>query len=89
MPAPLSALAHNVLVWARSWLAPHSPRQGRLGVARWVRDVLGVSGIVEFDATGAVQRIWLNAAHPLARDLVRALTALLAPQQVAVILGEI
>ncbi|HEX9923536.1 MAG TPA: hypothetical protein VGD99_12840 [Anaerolineae bacterium] len=35
----LEALAHNVLVWARQWLAPRCPKIARLGIKRLVRDV--------------------------------------------------
>jgi hypothetical protein len=92
MLVQLSALAHNVLLWARSWLAVQCPRLARLGLLRFVRDVLGVSGQVVCgpeELVQSVQSIVLNPGHPLARDLVRGLAALLAPQHVAVILGEI
>lgn len=37
----LGTLAHNVLVWAREWLAEAEPR---LGIVQLLRDVLCVSG---------------------------------------------
>jgi hypothetical protein len=40
----LNSLAHNVLVWARDWLADEVPKLARFGTLRLVRDVLSVSG---------------------------------------------
>ncbi len=84
----LGALAHNVLVWARGWLAAQLPRLRRFGIKRLVRDVLGVGGRVELDAQGQVRSIVLNRADRLAHHLLAALQALLATEQVAVSLGE-
>jgi hypothetical protein len=84
----LGTLAHNVLIWAREWLAARMPRLRRFGVKRLVRDVRGVSGRVEPDAQGQVRGIVLNRADRLAHHLLAALQALLATEQVAVSLGE-
>lgn len=35
----LEALAHNVLICARQWLAPRCPKIARLGLKRLIRDV--------------------------------------------------
>ena len=35
----LSALAHNVIVWARQWLLPQCPPLRHYGIVRMVRDV--------------------------------------------------
>ena len=43
----LGTLAHNMLVWAREWLAAADPRLKRYGIVRILRDVLCVSGFVE------------------------------------------
>jgi len=89
MVAGLSSLAHNVLVWTRAWLVPHDPPLQRYGIKRLVRDVLQVSGRVEHDTrTRQVQRIVLNAAHPLAARSAHALRSCLAHHHVAVILGQ-
>ncbi len=89
MVLALGTLAHNVLVWARAWLAPHAPALARYGLLRLVRDVLHVSGLILFDpTTGQVQGLVLNAAAPLAAALRTALRVLLAPAHVAVSLGE-
>jgi len=89
MVLALGTLAHNVLVWARAWLAPHVPPLAHYGLLRLVRDVLHISGAIFLDpTTGQVRRLVLNAAAPLADGLVTALRVLLAPTQVAVSLGE-
>ncbi|MDH7485926.1 MAG: hypothetical protein QHJ81_06580 [Anaerolineae bacterium] len=38
----LEALAHNILVWARGWLAATCSRVTRWGILRWVRDVFQI-----------------------------------------------
>ncbi len=81
MLVQLGALAHNVLVWAREWLAPAAPVVSQYGIARLVRDLFGVSGAVETDGTGRV-------SSRLAQRCLTAFQLLLAPAQVIVILGE-
>ncbi len=89
MVLALGTLAHNVLVWARAWLAPHVPALAPYELRRLVRDVFHMSGLILFDpTTGQVQGLVLNAAAPLAAGLATALRALLAPAHVAVTLGE-
>jgi hypothetical protein len=84
----LGSLAHNVIVWAREWLSAAAPRVKELGVARFVRDLLRVSGAVESDAAGQAVRVVLNRAAPAARRFGEAFRQLLLPEQVALILGE-
>ncbi len=84
----LGALAHNVLVWARGWLAPHEPRLRRYGLKRLVRDVFQISGFLVRDAQGRVIRIVLNQRAPLAHGLARSLDVLLRPGRVAVNWGQ-
>jgi hypothetical protein len=85
----LSALAHNVLVWARGWLVPHHPRLTQYGIKRLVRDLLQISGCLEFSGTGEIRQIVVNQAAPLAPGLVAALRELLAAEGVTITLGEI
>ena len=85
----LNELAHNVLIWARDWLAPRLPQIERYGLLRLVRDVWHISGFVERDRQGHVKRIVLNRLAPMARGLGTALRRLLAPSQVIVNLGQI
>jgi hypothetical protein len=84
----LSTLAHNVLIWARSWLVPTEPRLAQYGIKRLVRDILHMTGRVVCDALGHVVAIILNPAAPLVRGLVAAFQALLAPLHIAIRLGE-
>jgi hypothetical protein len=82
----LGSLAHNVIVWARRWLA--SPALHRYGTLRMVRDVFHMSGFLLTNAFGQVVQIVLNQAAPLAPALVLPLRNLLASAQVAVNLGQ-
>jgi hypothetical protein len=84
----LNVLAHNVLVWARGWLAGALPKLRGYGLVRLVRDVWHISGFVEWDAHGHLSRIVLNQLAPLAQGLGTALQRLLAPTQVVVNLGQ-
>jgi hypothetical protein len=85
----LNVLAHNVLIWARGWLAPLLPQIERYGLLRLVRDIWHISGFVERDRHGEIIRIVLNQLAPVARGLGMALRRLLAPSQVVVNLGQI
>jgi hypothetical protein len=84
----LNALAHNVLVWSRSWLAPTASAVGALGIMRLVRDVFGIAGVLELAPEGRIQRIILNEADRWAHRLVTALQALVGPDTVAINLGQ-
>lgn len=84
----LEALAHNVLVWARQWLAPHCPKIARLGIKRLVRDVFQMDGFLMFDQTVDFLYIALNRTDPFAKELRGGLSSLLAHEHVAVTLGE-
>lgn len=83
----LTALAHNVLVWAKEWLVEAAPRLRGYGMPRLVRDVLGVLGRVSLDREGQVCHIVLNDADGQARWLLRAFQQLLRPHGVRIVLG--
>lgn len=85
----LGALAHNVVVWARRWLQADAPKLKKYGVPRMVRDVMAVSGFVEVGRGGGIRRVVLNQASALGHHCGKALRALLKPEHVSVILGEI
>jgi hypothetical protein len=89
MVCQLEVLAHNLLVWAQAWLAPHCPKIARLGLPRLVRDVFHVTGEIILDCHQVIRQIILNPADPFAKELKTGLAALLAQEQVAVSLGEI
>jgi hypothetical protein len=84
----LEALAHNVLIWARQWLADRCPKIARLGIKRLVRDVFQMDGFLFFDQAVDLLHIVLNRADPFAKELAPGLASLLALEQVAVTLGE-
>lgn len=88
MVCQLEVLAHNLLIWARTWLAPYSPKIAKLGLLRLVRDALQVSGLIVFSQAASIQKIILNSADPLAKELQAGLAALLAQEPITVILGE-
>ena len=75
----VGSLAHNVIVWARRWLA--SPSLQHYGTLRMVRDVFHISGFLLLDSCGHVAQIVLNQAAPLASTLVHPLRNLLACAQ--------
>jgi len=84
----LRQLAHNVLVWARRFLAAHAPRVRDFGIKRLVRAVFGVRGVVERDASDHVRAVVLNQADPLAPHRLAALCALAAATAIPLRLGE-
>jgi hypothetical protein len=88
MVAQLEALAHNTLVWARHWLAPHCPRLAHWGMLRLVRDVCHMNGFILLDQAGHILQIALNQAEPMAKELSVGLASMLIQEQIAVILGE-
>ena len=53
-----------------------------------VRDVFAVSGFLEMDESGAIKRVVMNKASPLAGQCAKALHSILKREHVAVILGE-
>lgn len=89
MVCQLETLAHNLLVWARNWLAPFAPQIARLGMLRMVRDILHITGKVELTEHNLIRKIVLNSADPFAKLIQPGLASLLALEQVAVHSGEI
>jgi len=73
----LVGLAHNVLIWARSWLAKAAPRLQGYGIVRLVQEVWAVPGRVKL-AGKQVQRVRLRGVHPLAREVALGWLPLLA-----------
>jgi hypothetical protein len=64
----LGQWAHNVLLWARRWLARGAPRLAAFGIVRLVQEVCAVPGRVKLTATG-VSRVRLRPEHPCAREV--------------------
>jgi hypothetical protein len=84
----LGSLAHNVIVWAREWLAAHEPKVRRYGVQRLVRDVFHISGFLVHNQRGRLIKIILNQRAPLVRGVAQSLDVLLRPTHVAVSWGQ-
>ena len=84
----LGTLAHNVVVWARGWLAPQEPQVRRYGMQRMVRDVFHISGFLLQNSQGHILAIVLNVRAPLVRGLTQGLAQLLRPAQVVVNWGQ-
>lgn len=84
----LAVLAHNVLIWARGWLAPAAVQIAKFGLKRLVRDVWRINGWLETGSDGSIRRIILNQANRLAHHLVDALAILVPNGQAVVCLGE-
>jgi uncharacterized protein YggT (Ycf19 family) len=82
----LGSLAHNVVVWARHWLA--IAEGAHCGVLRMVGDVFHISGFLCFDSFDQVVNIVLNQHSHRAHRLVRPLRELLTPFHIVVSLGE-
>jgi hypothetical protein len=89
MVIQLEVLAHNLIIWARTWLAVQCTKIAHWGHLRMVRDVFRVLGIVTLDHNHHIVKIVISQADPLARSLQVSLAALVAQQEVTVISGEI
>jgi hypothetical protein len=76
----LMQLAHNILIWARRWLAVQAPRLRGCGIVRLVQEVWAVPGRVKLNAE-VVQRVRLCRDHPRARDVCCGFRPFLAPSQ--------
>jgi hypothetical protein len=82
----LGSLAHNVVVWARRWLA--IAEGSRCGMLRMVRDVFHISGSLRFDVSEHLLEIVLNQRARRARGLIPSLQELLAPSHIVIHLSE-
>ena len=84
----LGTLAHNVVVWARTWLGVQQPKLQRYGIKRMVRDVFHISGFLVQSLHGQILAIVLNERAPLVQGLTSSLADLLQPAQVVVSWGQ-
>jgi hypothetical protein len=84
----LGVLAHNVIVWARRWLATHVPKMQLYGHKRMVRDVFHINGRLRRNVRGQLVEIVLNQAAPRVRGVARSLEVLLRPMHIVVNWGE-
>jgi hypothetical protein len=76
----LAELAHNVLLWSRTWLAKRAPKLRAFGIVRLVHEVWAVPGQVKL-GEDRLKRLRLNPQPPQVRDLARRLRELLGQGQ--------
>jgi hypothetical protein len=88
MVVQLELLAHNVLVWLRQELAQHCPFVAKLGIKRWVRDLLVLNGHLRFDHAGHLSCLTFLPTDHRTSQLAQAFTNLLAPLHIIVISGK-
>src|SRR5512142_2433586 len=81
----LVELAHNILLWARQWLAEHAPRLQQYGIVRLIQQVWAIPGRIKLTDKG-MQRVRLRGAHPRARDVCSGFRPLLATSHLEVVL---
>src|SRR5512135_3719069 len=81
----LVELAHNILLWARQWLAEHAPRLQQYGIVRLIQQVWAIPGRIKLTDKG-IQRVRLRGAHPRARDVCSGFRPLLATSHLEVVL---
>lgn len=70
----LAQLAHNLISWAKNWLAAGDERVGKLGVKRMVRDLLATPGKLSFRA-GKIVKVRLSRRHSLLKRFAPAFEA--------------
>jgi hypothetical protein len=85
----LAQLAYNLLTWTRIQLAARSPRLGRFGPLRMVRDLFHIAGWLRFDSQAHLLEITLCQTHELAAPLVQAMSSPLAHDGMTLNLGQI
>ena len=88
----LGTLAHNLLTFARRWLAQASPEAARqlqhYGIKRMIRDLSQINGVLSFDAHGRLHAIALTSDNPLTKLMLLPLRHVLAPSSIDVTLDE-
>ncbi len=83
----LVQLAHNILMWARSWLSQHIPRLRDSGIVRLIQQVWAIPGRVRLTEQEGVVRVRLRRQHPRARDVCLGFLPLLPQQQSLIVLA--
>jgi hypothetical protein len=83
----LVQLAHNILIWARSWLSKHAPRLHEYGIVRLIGQVWAIPGRVKLTEQEGVVRVRLRQEHPRARDVCQGFLPLLQQRQILVVLA--
>jgi hypothetical protein len=66
----LAQLAHNLISWAKNWLAAGDERIGKLGIKRMVRDILATPGKLKF-RVGKVVKVRFSRQQRLRKRFER------------------
>ncbi len=82
----LAQLAHNLVMWAKGWLAELEPELESFGVQWWVRDLFGIAGQAVFKA-GRIVKVQLNQRNLLARRFHKPVAQYFAKSNIEVALG--
>jgi hypothetical protein len=83
----LVQLAHNILIWARSWLSEQAPHLQEDGIVRLIGQVWAIPGRVKLTEQQEVVRIRLRGQHPRARDGCQGFLPLLPQGQTLLVLA--
>lgn len=83
----LAQLAHNLVVWAKGWLAELEPELAPFGVQRLVRDLFGIAGQVVFQG-GRIVKVQLNQRNRMARRFYKPVAQYFARLKIEVVLGS-
>ena len=82
----LAQLGHNLVEWAKGWLAELEPELASFGIQRWVRDLFAIAGRVVFE-TGRIVKVHLSQRNRLARKFYKPLAKYFARLKIYVALG--
>ena len=85
----LEQLAHNLWIWARRWLSSATPSLAKLGLLRFVRDVLQTNGQAILTDKTTISGLILNKAAPWAETLATALASLLRSEHLSISIQRI
>ena len=83
----LAQLAHNLVEWAKRWLAQLEPQLAAFGIQRWVRDIFAIAGTIVFEANRIV-KVQLNKRNQLARRFHKPVAQYFARSKIEVVLGS-
>ena len=83
----LAQLAHNLVEWAKGWLAQLEPQLATFGIQRWVRDLFSIAGAVVFE-TGRIVKVRLNQRNRLARRFHKPIGEYFAKLNIEVVIGS-
>lgn len=83
----LAQLAHNLVEWAKGWLAELAPELATFGIQRWVRDIFAIAGQVIFKANRIV-KVQLNQRNRLVRRFHKPIAQYFARLMIDVALGS-